>query len=244
MTRPYYIVAPPFTHKSSGVRTLYKLMDGLRAKDQIVSLDFNPDAIVVYPDITKGNPLRARHVVRFLLAPAGAYGGSRSFPHTDMMWGAHPQLSGNVLTIPVSDPKIFWAGANGFRSSTCFYSHKYEMHGNALLPLTHGAERLEGSLEQVASTLRHATRCFVYELSSVIQEAALCGCPVTLMRTPYFNKYNADISMMIGNMTWSDESSPFCELSAQESHAVYADCEERYQRQLDDFIIRTQEYFR
>lgn len=243
MIRPFHIVAPPYTHKSSGVRTLHRLMSGLKERGYIFHAPADRDAIVVYPDITKGNPLRAKRVVRYLLASAGAYGGSNSFPHTDMVWGAHVYLAKNVLTIPVSDPRIFRAGADVFRQGGCFYAYKYEMHGHKLPDLMKGMSRLEGSLEQVASILRHAKRCYVFELSSVIQEAALCNCPVVLMRTPYFNRYDAGISLMIGNMRWSDEDKPFCDMTAQESHAVYADAEARYQKQLDDFITRTQEYF-
>lgn len=235
--KPYWVVAPPYTHASSGVRVLYKLMDALAARGHELAL--RPDSIVIYPDVTRGNPLRARNVVRYLLAPAGKYGGSANFPRTDMVWGYGKKLAEDVLFIPVSDPQIFYSVDNSLRVRRCFYSHKYEMHGNKTQSDSGDVIRLFGTLREVAFMLRQSARCFVYELSSVIHEAALCGCPVTLMRTPYFNTYD---SLHIGDITWSD-GEKVCSMDAKESLAVYRVSEVEYEKQLDNFISKTQERF-
>lgn len=225
---PYYIYTPSYTHKSSGVRTLHLLCHALNEigeKAYLYPDDGNKWAahphlntptvydmpqyqnfyrdnfIAVYPDIVRGNPLNAKRVVRYLLAPRGAYGGDIEFPETDLIWGALPSIADKVLRIPVSDTSIFYNDEQD-RSGSCFYSHKYEMHGNQLLDITKDSTRLEGSLEQLADTLRKSTVCYLYELSSVITEAALCGCPVELVRTPYFNKI--DLGCMMGDVKWSD----------------------------------------
>lgn len=238
-TKPYWVVAPPYTHASSGVRVLYKLMDSLIERGH--ELKLTPDSIVIYPDVTKGNPLRAKNVVRYLLAPAGKYGGSVTFPRTDMVWGYSKSLAENVMFVPVSDPDIFYPPYPTCRVGACFYSHKFEMHGNAVVyePML---KRLNGTLQDISETLRTSTRCFVYELSSVIHEAALCGCPVTLMRTPYFNEYNESVSVLVGDIEWSD-GQKVCSMTAEESHRVYARLEEEYKTQLDAFINSTQERF-
>lgn len=234
--KPYWVVAPPYTHASSGVRVLYKLMDALAARGHELAL--RPDSIVIYPDVARGNPLRARNVVRYLLAPAGKYGGSANFPRTDMVWGYGKKLAEDVLFIPVSDPNIFYPPYNTCRVGACFYSHKFEMHGNVTI-YEPSLKRLEGSLGDISLMLRYSVRCFVYELSSVIHEAALCGCPVTLMRTPYFNTYD---SLRIGDITWSD-GEKVCSMDAKESLAVYRASEAEYEKQLDNFISKTQERF-
>ncbi len=217
--RPYLIYAPSYTDKSSGVRTLHLLCHalnevGCNAKllacqdpyytnpnlnTPVMLENSYEDPIVIYPDIVRGNPMNARRVVRYLLAPAGEFGGDKDFSNTDMIWGALPSLAENVLRIPVSDPAIFH-NRNCVREGECFYSHKYEMHGN---PKPDGkGVRLEGSLENIARILRSSRVCYLYELSSIITEAALCGCHVELIRTPYFNKIDA--SCMMGDVRWSD----------------------------------------
>ncbi len=276
---PYYIVAPSYTHISSGVRTLHLLCHALNEVGEKAQLVFgenpyyvNPnlntpvgdpcaqfrDFIAVYPDITKGNPLSAKRVVRYLLAPAGAYGGDKEFPASDMVWGALPSLAENVLRLPVSDPAIFYpprnlvtipnpipqltapkivweTDTNAVRQGSCFYSHKYDrIHGNQLLPITENSVRLEGSLENIADILRKSTVCYLYEMSSIVTEAALCGCRVVLVRTPYFNAMDKDF--MGGNVAWSDgEIVKECDDFKAEYDTIVAD----FWRQLDIFIEKT-----
>lgn len=225
---PYFIYTPSYTHKSSGVRTMHLLCQALNEiGEKAYIIPDNPQSgyyctnpflntpllegqhanfyeknyIAVYPDIVRGNPLYAKRVVRYLLAPRGAYGGDAEFPETDNIWGALPSIAEKLLRIPVSDTSVFYDDKQE-RSGTCFYSHKYEMHGNQLLDITKDSTRLEGSLEQLADTLRKSTVCYLYELTSVITEAALCGCPVALVRTPYFN--DIDPACMMGDVRWSD----------------------------------------
>lgn len=232
LNKPYVVYTPTWNYPSSGVRTLHMLTHALNeiGEKAFVHPDngegwaANPayntplwlshpewlnywqdNFIAVYPDIVKGNPLNAKYVVRYLLAPAGQYGGDSTFPDTDMIWGALPSLAKNVLRIPVCDPKIFF-DAESFRKGSCFYSHKYDkIHGNKLLPLTENMRRLSGSLEDISAILRTSKMCYLYEMSSILTEAALCGCPVTLVRTPYFNTIDKDA--MMGNVVWSDGES-------------------------------------
>lgn len=89
------------------------------------------------------------------------------------------------------------------RSGSCFYSRKYELHGNQpLMDITGSSTRLVGAPEQLAHILRKSEVCYLYELTGVITEAALCGCPVTLVRTPYFN--TIDPACMMGDVRWDD----------------------------------------
>lgn len=253
---PFFIWSPPYAHTSSGVRTLHLLCHLLNEAGEkayivpsghtgyainpflntpILTVDeqnfYGDNFIAVYSDVVIGNPFNAKHVVRYLLAPRGAYGGDSIFPDTDQIWGALPTIADNVLRIPVSDPVIFYTNQGNrklyesdckkinlrlpkkewdkmfppdpIRSGSCFYSHKYEMHGNQpLLELTGGSTRLTGSLENLANIMRKSEVCYIYEVTSAMTEAALCGCPVVLVRTPYFN--TIDPACMMGNVMWSD----------------------------------------
>lgn len=229
---PFYIWSPPWTHTSSGVMTLHLLCHALNEsgeKAYIVPSSYtgfvlNPSLntpllsihhqnfygdnfIAVYSDVVRGNPFNAKHVVRYLLAPRGLYGGDAMFPDKDQVWGALPSLADNVLRIPVCDTNVFYLPdtltRGTIRVGSCFYSRKYEMHGNRpLLDITANSIRLVGTPEQMADVLRKSTVCYLYEMTGVITEAALCGCPVVLVRTPYFNTIDPDA--MMGEVCWSD----------------------------------------
>lgn len=256
-TRPYYIVTPSYNHMSSGVRTLHLLCHALNEVGQVAQLvgigspffinhNLNTpmavsgefiDPIVIYPDITKGNPLGAKHVVRYLLSERGKYGGDVEFPEKDQVWGALPSLADNVLRLPVSDTSIFYPPLNGEkRQGSCFYSHKYDrILGNKLLPITDNSVRLDGTLEQLADTLRKSEVCYVYELTSAMTEAALCGCPVVLIRTPFFN--TIDPACMMGNVKWDDgEIVKECADYLPEYEKIVAD----FWPGMDKFIEKTQ----
>jgi tetratricopeptide (TPR) repeat protein len=56
-------------------------------KSKIASKDMiNDNAIVVYPEIAKGNPLNAKHVVRWILNKPGQLGGDGIFGENDMIF--------------------------------------------------------------------------------------------------------------------------------------------------------------
>lgn len=257
---PYLVWSPPWTHISSGVRTLHLLVHALNEsgeKAYIVPSSYtgfalNPELntpllsiqhqnfygdnfIAVYSDVVLGNPFNAKHVVRMLLAPRGIYGGDKEFPETDQIWGALPSIADNVLRIPVNDPTIFF-DAKLPRSGSCFYAHKYDkIHGNELLPVTDGMTRLEGNPSDIAGILQRSEVCYLYELTAAITEAALCNCPVKLIRTPYFNKI--DPACMMGNVRWNDgEIVSECTDYSSKYEIMMHD----FPRQLANFIEKTQ----
>lgn len=211
---PYYVYSPSWTHLSSGARALHLLVHFLNKaghkaylcppsgegycinptlETPLIKPEFENfynhsgiDPIIVYPDIVKGNPFNGRKVVRWLLAPAGLYGGDTVFPATDKIWGYRSDIAKPTLCLPTFDQRVFYHGT-GIRSGTCFYSHKYDkIHGNKLLPITSLSCRLEGSPEHIAYILRRSEKCYVYEQTEIAVLAPLCGCPVEVVSTPYY----------------------------------------------------------
>lgn len=274
---PYFVCTPPYTDKSSGVRTLHLLCHmlntlGERARLVILPTVENPETVTnpmwntptvnpeeekyykfkipqpifIYPDIIRDNPYQARNVVRYLLAPAGAYGGSAQFPETDDVWGAHRALADRVMTLPVSDPRIFYPAPSHLpplREGGCFYAHKYDrIHGNALLPITRGATRLEGSLDDIAFILRASKRCYLYENAAIITEAPLCGCPVTLIRTPYFEGFDLERHWPLGQVKW-DDGEVVSDMSERRTQWEYQIGMERAWDQAAAFVKHTKERF-
>lgn len=250
MSIPYLIYAPRYTHTSSGVRALHSLCDKLRDAGQKAELfimgegtPYSPDEVIaVYPDIVRGNPLATKKVVRWLLAPAGRYGGDAVFPKTDKVWSYTTPIArgignNNVMCLPTFDREIFYDSGRP-REGDCFYAHKYDkIHGNTLLPVTDLAEGLRGLPAQIADTLRKSTMCYVYEMSEIIVLAGLCGCPVTLVRTPYFNEIPPDIDFDYSHVKWSDG-----EQVVTPNGKSVQQLEEIFPEQLQRFIEDTQSW--
>ena len=282
---PYYIVTPPYTYNSSGVRALHLLAHALNISGErsyvvlqhktqtpltspslitpvltpeIIKLyaDKNIEPIVIYPDKIVNNPLNARKIIRYLLAPAGAYGGPTDFPGEDV-WSYLPGIAetqGNdqILRIPVTDTNIYntpKVGSGSERKGYCFYSYKYDlihaMQGNKLLPITDGMRRIWNMPpEEVAELLRASEACYTYENSQIIQEAQLCGCPVVLIRTPYFNEYLGKAGHIPYGVRWHDEEN-YIEKSPHPAWHLevlrdYKKIEDEFWVQLDRFIKQTQ----
>lgn len=212
---PYFIWMPPWDENSSGIRCLHLLCHALNENGQRAYLvpvntitKTNPvlntpmlteehnwfyhtkgiDPIIVYPEIVQDNPFKAKKVVRWLLAPAGLYGGDKTFPETDKVFGYTKDLHDKVLCLPTFNEKIFYPPKEENRKGGCYYAHKYKaIHGNALLPLTDDMTQCAGTPEQVAEILRTHEVCYVYERSEILVTAKLCGCKIHPVVTEYWN---------------------------------------------------------
>jgi hypothetical protein len=206
-----YVVSPPFTEKSAGVKVPHMLCHALNVSGQranMIVMNTPPqggethcsqfgapaltpeakqyyatqgiDPIVVYPDIISGNPLSAKRVVRWLLAPAGAYGGDKAFPSTDSIWCYSTRIaraagSPNVLTCPASDPAVFLPLPGAERKGTSFYSHKHRLLGARLTD--HASHSTETTRQmpraEVIRLLQQSELFFAYEDTFLIMEAVL-----------------------------------------------------------------------
>ena len=174
------------------------------------------EPIHVYPDIVLGNPCEARNVARYLLHYPGAYGGSKEFDSSDHVWSFSPHIASftnspkNILSAPNLDLDLFnldGAVPVSERTETCYYANKYTASG---LPLLHqtGITKLQGTHKELASILKRSKICYVYENTSVISEAVLCGCQVILMRSNYFNDiHSLETQTLRAGVKWSDDPS-------------------------------------
>ena len=155
------------------------------------------EPIVVYPDIIKGNPLGGRKVVRWLLGYPGVCGGDTTFPETDNIWSystkiAKSQGSDKVLYMPVVDPDIFYKPTEGKREGACYYAKKSKEIWGTEISIPEGSKNLEGTPQQIADILRSSEMCHIYEDSSVILEAMMCGCPIMYHHNARFTHIHAE----------------------------------------------------
>ena len=152
--RTFLIWAPAYTHRSSGVRALYRLCHHLNARgypSAMVALGEKAqsgwdtpyhrgpvgDSIVVYPEIVTGNPLGARRVVRWALNNPGLLGGEGRFSDEEMVFVYDPQKleivsrataarlgPRRVLWVGLVDPSHIYPDPAAVRTIDCSFTHK------------------------------------------------------------------------------------------------------------------------
>lgn len=245
---PYYVVAPPFQRTSAGIKVLHLLCDALNhlgceaymviqpagPAGWIISPDLNTplltkeiDAqhfrerrtpIMIYPEVTKGNPFAAPVVCRYVLNYPGLLGGDSVFDPGELIYGYSHRLAeaagahGKVLFLPASDPDIFHPPAvEGERSGACFYASKYkEYHGAELFSVTEGAFEITrdkpGSLDpnEIADLFRRSKVFYCYENTSLATEAAMCGCPAVFLPNEHLTEIIASEELGVDGFAWGD----------------------------------------
>lgn len=147
--------------------------------------------IVIYPEVISGNPMNAKHVVRYLLAPPSAYTDEPiDLQESDLVYTFGPSIvpagwNASRLRIPLVDTRIFnthGVDDKARRGSAVFF-HRHLNNGGTLVPETANAIEIsyrvqERSAEELAALFRSVTCLYIYEHSTVVFEALLCGCPV------------------------------------------------------------------
>ena len=186
--RPYIIWSPPWDHKVGGIRALRRLRDELRTRGCVAHMNdevvFDPEAIVVYPEIVQGNPLGATRIVRWRLSPADVPADGLIVDWID--YGACNQ----VLTVDLIDDPALFARRPGPRSGVAVWVHK----GRADLDvIPAGAVLMTSSTPEtragVADLLGRVEYLISFdEFSTVSLEAILLGTPVLLYPTVRFTR--------------------------------------------------------
>ena len=175
----FVIWSPDYTHKSGGIRALHLLADALNmaGKTAEVMHEFRPvpdDCVMIYPEIVRGNPCEAAHVVRWCLRP-----NRREWPGDLVFkWDeAFDIPADGLLYIPILDRTHF---------------HRSTIQFPRNMVLTYKAARVPGDIEitdewpdswdemQMLFWRAKVLRCGD-PLTLLAAEAALCGCPVQML---------------------------------------------------------------
>lgn len=117
------------------------------------------------------------------------------------------------LTTPLVDQSIFNNDNNPHdtnRKLECYYSNKYYSKGG-FIPAD--IKQLCVSLcldiprspEEIASILRNSRFLRCYEHTALVMEALMCGCPVLLMPSTYFNRKSWGANELPPGVGWADE---------------------------------------
>ena len=213
LNTPYYIYSFGWNNASAGNMVMHYLCHALNLSGEtayMFALKTNPELktplvstvptdgnfIGVYPEILVGNAMKARTVVRYVLYYPGKYDiGGEVFDNKDIMYTYHEKFypSVPILTIPVSDPNIFYRDDKVRKDiTTCFYGRN---KGCVTSPFTKDSIEITDvypkTKKELAQLLRRSKIFYTYVQSSLIDEATLCG--TTVRYIPNMNMIKEDI---------------------------------------------------
>ncbi len=250
----YLIYAPPYTHLSAGIKCLYMLRDALVQRGEVAEMvpmailpfpEVNDDDVVVYPEIVTGNPLGAKHVVRWLLYYWGRYRNTGRYPHTDLVYGYTKRVAEHygtekILFMPSVDTTEFILPSEGTkRSGACFYAHKYRMFYRQT-PQNHGIEITNPgqSRADVVKLLQTSEVFYAYEDTALINEAVLCGCPAVCVPTKSYWVFLADHEFKAG-IAWGEDNLEQALSTIKLAPYEYSYAQDMFKEQLTEFISET-----
>lgn len=220
--RPYYIYAPDYTRKSTGISVLHLLCHtlNLSGREAYVTTDktnskfFTPlltdqirqqhnaaglEPIVIYPEVTRGNPLNGQTVVRYILNHLGLLGGPSTYPVTDFLLGYTKLLQEKYkaplsLYIPPTNSEIFNNENNlddTSRAGKLLYIGRHQSALAERPDLVAGCTKITHQWptthEELAHLFRSSEVLYTFEASNVVLEAGLCGCPSIILQSKFFD---------------------------------------------------------
>lgn len=256
MSRSYRIWAPPYRHRSGGVRCLYRLAALLRTKGLEATVNEKPgnvDYIAVYPETVRElNPFRAPHFVRYMLHRPGVVGGPRAYSKdVKKVWynGIYRGSDdGPILCIQTIELDLFNLQGVGVRDTTSTWIGRAQRRGYMKgkpvgeTILTHN---FPSTRRGVADLLKRSKVFYTYEpFTAMTMEAALCGCPSVIMtdmaRYPISWQELQNIGWNPPGMGWGMEGIEKARSTLSDVLPAYLRQEEQTKEQLNTFIKITQ----
>lgn len=211
MTAGYVIWAPPFTHRSGGVRALYALCAALRAEGYSAAIqmmdngheydgpwidcpyDASPvdhlwnafwsddDTIVVYPETIVGNPADAAMFVRWMLGPVERDG-------VCFQWV--PSIGDKpVLHVPIIEADLFYPRVGNRAGSALWVGKASAEHRARWFPTDVDVIEIHRDVPatraELADLLGSVDRLISLDAYSALNlEAPMCGTPVRVFSEP------------------------------------------------------------
>ncbi len=147
--------------------------------------EINDNTIVIYPEIISGNPLNAKHVIRWILLELGVELNERHYLNwnkTDFVYHWEPNTTKYVkqLSIPFID-KVFEKYNNNVRTKTCFLVKKGRLfHDLSNIKYIHPPDSVNidnMTLIDIVKIFNNSHTFYCYDPNTFyILSATLCGC--------------------------------------------------------------------
>lgn len=260
-SKPYCIVAPPWSELCGGGVVMHRLAHELFLRGCDVSMNTdkqNPawpalpvateirGGIAVYPEQVYGNDLQGETVVRFILHRPGNFGGPKTYPVTDLLfayseyWNREAKLNlppERILFIPNLNPDVFY-NMRLKRNGCLMYRGKGKQKGNPYAdchPRVGAEFSIAGPTGQarLREAFNRCQRLFCYDnATAMVNIALLCGCPVTLLPDDTIGACDYYVPSLGDGMKYDDIAA-----AALDAHKRELD---RMDAQLQKFIKITQ----
>lgn len=254
MDRPYTIWTPGYSHMSGGIRALYQLKKEFESRG-IESYFHNenrhPEEIMIYPEIVRGNPDRAKRIIRWLLNKAD-FPGDICYAW-EIGMGNYPLLTTNIIEMDLwvsaqkTNKVAYWIGKGEFNDDLV-PDDAYEI-----------STRNYTQREELAKFIASLDYLISFDaFSSVNLESVVSGTPVIIHnigRTWNPSKQSADNSNKWSRRSFEEQNwMPYgiawnyseLEKAREEVHLArphYESLLPVFQERIDNFIIHTQKYF-
>lgn len=236
----YIIVAPQYACNSAGIKILYELSyqlnvhgcesyvlewNGLEQRldrYRTCSANFALNAIanghwVVYAEIVKGNPLKAKNVIRYVLNVPGLLGGDKTYDSSELLFSWNSYISKHswnspILRTPCIDLSI--CKDNGLpRKGTCFMVYKgWNVPRRPELEQT----EIKGQYnqQQLFDLFNVSEVFYTYDdMTAATDEARLCGCPVVILnensdKHDLLNENKYGLAFNLSELDWTRKTLP------------------------------------
>lgn len=209
--RKYVVVSPKYG-VSNGVRTLYYLSKELRNRGydaqmlsygyensdyefvNEITTDIRNKAIVIYPEVIEGNPLKAKNIVRYVLFYPGENGGKKQYHNSELIFSYSKDFydTDNILVVPYMDTNIFFDDSSP-KNQDCYFVHKGGKWKN-VPELEYATEinmEYPKTREELGQLLRRTRTLYSYDsCSAILDEALLCGCNVRIITEEGYIDYS------------------------------------------------------
>jgi hypothetical protein len=271
-SHPIYVDAPPYSARSGGVRALYLLCHHLNALGYEayiaaarpgVAPGLNTplldratarrhrrekrEPIVVYPEVTAGNPRNANIVVRYLLNRPGRIvpGIVSTFEDDDYFLHyaqehALPGMKSLDLFLPLVDRSVYHPpSAATPRHGFVIYAFRARINANTLpdwlAPAALVSMDSPRSHGELAALYRQSRALVTFERGTAMLEALHCGCPViciegeNLRRGAYQGLFGG-AGLVWG---WDEDRLPFAAAETEKFRADYAALAETTSQRVD-----------
>ena len=206
----FIIYAPNFDENSGGIMVLHRLCDLLNKQGEQAYIwlwpqsfrlgnkgiykkfntplakiyDLDDNAIVVYPEVVSGNPLKAKNVVRWLLYKPGFFTGEVNYGKDELFFYFQkehipPEFNipdENRLFIGLSFLDVYKQTNFGARKGTCYILRKGKNR-----KIAHNIKNsilIDGkSHKEIVEIFNNVKCCISYDLYTAYSNyAAICGC--------------------------------------------------------------------
>lgn len=210
------------------------------------------DAIIIYPEITDGNPLGAQRVVRWFLQKPGSHTGNLNFGSRDLFfyynkhfndWDLNPHPDRHLRVTHLKSD-VYRKINHGIRTGQCYIVKKGK---NRLLDYhDEGAIKVDGLSHEEISYIFNKCEYFVsYDLYTMYSRyAAMCGCiPVVVPQEGLIKEdWRPEVEIRYGiAYGWQDIS--WARQTRSSLLTYLAEKEDRETESVRNFVRITRQYF-